>query len=77
MVEKCQRYHRYYRSGLEQKASGVFPLTVWVAPDEARKTRLATAIRTAFDKQPKLFAVITGEELEHLVRYGGDKDMLC
>lgn len=77
VVEKCQRYHRYYRSGLEQKASGVFPLTVWVAPDEARKTRLATAIRTAFDKQPKLFAVITGEELEHLVRYGGDKDMLC
>lgn len=77
VVEKCQRYHRYYRSGLEQKESGVFPLTVWVVPDEARKTRLAAAIRTAFDKQPRLFAVVTGEELKHLIRYGGDKEMLC
>ncbi len=77
VVEKCQRYHRYYRSGLEQKESGVFPLTVWVVPDEARKTRLTAAIRTAFDKQPRLFAVITGEELEHLIRYGGDERTLC
>ena len=77
VIEKCQRYHQYYRTGLEQKAAGVFPLTVWIVPDQGRKDRLAEAIRAAFDKQPRLFAVITGDELAHLVRYGGDGGMLC
>lgn len=77
VIEKCQRYHQYYRSGLEQKAAGVFPLTVWVVPDTGRRDRLTAAIRTAFDKQPRLFAVITGDELAHLVRYGGEGGMLC
>lgn len=77
VIEKCERYHQYYRTGLEQKAAGVFPLTVWIVPDTGRRDRLAAAIRTAFDKQPRLFAVITGDELAHLVRYGGDGGMLC
>ena len=77
VIEKCRRYHRYYRTGLEQKASGVFPLTVWVVPDEGRRDRLAAAIRTAFDKQPRLFAVITSDELVRLIRYGGEGGMLC
>lgn len=77
VIEKCQRYHQYYRTGLEQKAAGVFPLTVWIVPDQGRRDRLAAAIRTAFDKQPRLFAVITGDELAHLVKYGGDGGTLC
>lgn len=77
VIEKCQRYHQYYRSGLEQKAAGVFPLTVWVVPDTGRRDRLTAAIRTAFDKQPRLFVVITGDELTHLIRYGGDGGTLC
>ena len=77
VIEKCQRYHQYYRTGLEQKAAGVFPLTVWIVPDTGRRDRLAAAIRAAFDKQPRLFAVITGDELAHLVRYGGEGGMLC
>ena len=52
MVEKCEKYHRYYRSGLEQKESEVFPLTVWIAPTAARKERLLSHIREAFGKQP-------------------------
>lgn len=77
VIEKCQKYHQYYRSGLEQKESGIFPLTVWIVLDEARKERLITAIRSAFDKQPRLFAVITGGELEGLIRQGGDERTLC
>lgn len=77
VIEKCQKYHRYYRTGLEQKASGVFPLTVWVVPDQGRRDRLMAAIRAAFDKQPRLFAVITDDELARLVRYGGEGGMLC
>lgn len=77
VIEKCQRYHQYYQSGLEQKASGVFPLTVWIVPGLERKDHLITHIKAAFIKQPRLFTVITCDELAHLIKYGGDEKMLC
>lgn len=77
VIEKCERYHKYYRSGLEQHTSGVFPLTVWIVPSIDRKERLISAIRTRFDKQPKLFAVIVKDELDNLLLQGGDGGILC
>lgn len=77
VVEKCRKYHQYYRSGLEQKESGLFPLTVWVVPSVARKERLTAHIREEFKGQPRLFSVITDEELEHLIRHGGEENTLC
>lgn len=77
IIGKCEKYHKYYRTGLEQEEVGVFPLTVWIVPSPERKEKLITRIREAFDKQPKLFAVITNDELAHLIQYGGDKQMLC
>ena len=76
-VEKCEKYHRYYRCGLEQQETGVFPLTVWIVPGAGRKQRLLEHIRKAFDRQPKLFAVITKDELRMLIRQGGNGEMLC
>lgn len=55
----------------------MFPLTAWIVPTAKRKDTLLTCIRQAFDKKPKLFAVITMDELEHLIRDGGDNSMLC
>lgn len=77
VIEKCEKYHRYYRSGLEQKEHEMFPLTVWIVPTIKRKEHLLSHIRNAFVKQPKLFAVITSEELEQLIRDGGDETTLC
>lgn len=77
VVEKCKKYHRYYRSGLEQKESEVFPLTVWIVPTAERRDRIIAHVRKAFEKQPKLFAVITKDELAYLVQHGGDAQMLC
>lgn len=77
IVEKCEKYHRYYQSGLEQQESAVFPLTVWIVPTAGRKERLIAHIREMFGKQPKLFAVITKDEFAHLIQYGGDAQMLC
>lgn len=77
VIEKCRKYHQYYHTGLEQKISGVFPLTIWVVPDQKRKEHLIPHIRTAFEKQPRLFVVITGDELADLIREGGDGGMLC
>lgn len=77
IIEKCQKYHAYYRSGLEQEESEMFPLTVWIVPSITRKEKLIRSLREAFDKQAKLFAVITCDELKHLILEGGDRDMLC
>lgn len=77
VVEKCERYYKYYQSGTEQEESGVFPLTVWIVPNAGRKARLMESIKSAFDKKPRLFAVIISDELEHLIRDGGDSSMLC
>ena len=77
IVEKCRRYHQYYRSGLEQKQHEVFPLVVWIVPDAARKESLVTHIRAEFDKLPRIFIVITPDELEKLIRQGVEGGKLC
>lgn len=71
ILEKCQRYHQYYRSGLEQQQHRVFPLTVWIVPDMARKESLNKRIRAEFSKQAKIFIVITPDELTTLINQGG------
>lgn len=77
VIEKCQKYHKYYRNGLEQKEHDMFPLTVWIVPSIKRKEHLLSHIRSTFIRQPKLFAVITLEELAQLIHDGGDENTLC
>lgn len=77
IIGKCEKYHRYYRTGLEQQEAEVFPLTVWIVPTTDRKERLIAHIREAFQHQPRLFAVITKDELEHLILNGGEHTSLC
>ena len=76
VIGKCDRYRDYYRSGLEQKQFGVFPVVVWLVLDAGRKERLRSAIQEAYPKGGKLFIVITADEFERLIRQGfGAKDL--
>lgn len=77
IIGKCDRYRGYYRSGLEQKQFGVFPVVVWLVLDAGRKDRLRTAIQEAYPKGGKLFIVITANEFERLIRQGFDAKDLC
>lgn len=77
ILRKCDRYRDYYRSGLEQKQFGVFPVVVWLVLDTGRKDRLRTAIQEAYPKGGKLFIVITADEFERLIRQGFDAKDLC
>lgn len=77
VVEKCRRYHDYYRSGLEQKQHEVFPLVVWIVPDLSRKDSITTHIKDEFKKMPRIFIVITPDELETLIQQGADGKALC
>ncbi len=76
LMEKCQRYHDYYRSGVEQRQHEVFPLVVWIVPSAARKESVIAHIKDEFKKQPRIFTVITPDELERLIRQG-DGAELC
>ena len=68
---KLQEYQDYFRSGEEQRKTGIFPRVVWVAPDKKRQDDLRRYIREGKSIQLKdLFVVITLDELEHLIREG-------
>lgn len=77
IIDQCRRYHEYYRSGLEQQEFGVFPLTVWIVPSNARKEALISQIRKTFNKFTPLFAVITPGELEALLTQKLGQEALC
>ena len=77
IIGKCDRYRDYYRSGLEQKQFGIFPVVVWLVLDSGRRERLRSAIQEAYPKGGKLFIVITADEFERLIRQGFDVKDLC
>jgi hypothetical protein len=73
VLEKCKRYVQYYRSGAEQKQSGIFPLTVWIVPDISRQECLQRHIAACKELTPKaLFVVITRDEFETLLALGAE-----
>ena len=77
VVDKCSAYLRYYYTGIEQKESGMFPLVVWIVKDAARKEKLREYIRDSIKGQPKMFLVITPDELEKTLRSDMDVKELC
>jgi len=40
LLKKCVQYEAYRRTGAEQDRLGVFPLVVWVVPDDAQADKL-------------------------------------
>lgn len=77
VVTKCKTYRDYYLSGEEQENTGMFPLVVWIVPDEGRKLRLISAIRENLPPDPKMFLVITPEQLETMLRQQLERSDLC
>jgi len=70
VVDKCLRYIRYYRSGIEQKNHGVFPLVVWLVYNENRKAKLRQYIadcREMSEQSKSIFVVIMPDEFETLI----------
>ena len=77
VVEKCLLYLAYYQSGKEADYSEVFPLVTWIVPDQKRKVSLKRNISAALPKTPKMFIVITPEELPKLLKQGISPEELC
>lgn len=71
ILGKCRQYQNYYRTNAEQRKHGVFPLVVWVVPNERRKTSLREHISQSKELHHKnLFKIILPDELETLIRKG-------
>ena len=77
ILKKCERYHDYYKTNLEQRKHGVFPAIIWIVPDKARKEVLQTTITKFNKKNTKMFLVILPDDLEKIIINGFDAKDLC
>jgi Replication-relaxation len=60
LTRQHRAYREYFRAGVEQTKTGVFPLVLWVVPDTRRATLLKDIQRGL--GEPALFAVATAEQ---------------
>jgi hypothetical protein len=72
IIEKCDRCINYHKSGVEQGKNSVFPYVLWIVPNTNRKVKILEKMREQYSSIPKLFIVITPDELESLIVGGAD-----
>ena len=65
IAEKAKSYIRYWQSGGEQAAHGVFPLVLWIGPHGHRVAQLSDALAGLPAEHRQLFAVTTAERAAH------------
>lgn len=61
VTAKCRTYAAYWKTGIEESISGVFPRVLWVVPDERRIGQVVKAIRRLDREDWPLFAVTTDD----------------
>jgi hypothetical protein len=61
VTAKCRTYAAYWKTGIEEGATGVFPRVLWVVPNERRTDQIIKAIRRLDREDWPLFAVTTDE----------------
>lgn len=61
ILTKCRTYLDYWRTGIEEAATGVFPKVLWVAPNERRRDQLVKVVRRLGADDRLLFAATTDE----------------
>jgi hypothetical protein len=64
---KLKVYVTYWRNGKEQEREGVFPLTCWIAPSEARASFLADVVARLPETDQRLFVVTTKDAVINLI----------
>lgn len=67
---KCAIYEQYRCVGREQQDRGVFPLVLWLLPDERRRQQLKDVIDQAQDLDPALYRLATFTDLTRVVTGG-------
>lgn len=70
VINKCKQYIRYYNLNLEQKDTGVFPLVLWVTPDDKRKLAIEKRIQHDLQDYWDLFQVVTLDDFQDFIAGG-------
>ncbi|MGJ6122348.1 replication-relaxation family protein [Mycolicibacterium sp. Y3] len=79
LLKKCREYESYRRSGVEQDATGSFPLVVWsithADPVKAERRRDALRQAIAADRSllAELFRIVTPEQLAGALQHRGQQ----
>ena len=68
IARKCEQYVRYWRTGVEQRESGVFPVIVWLAPSARREAVLSAVVLTLPADDQSLFRTTTVDELRNFIK---------
>jgi hypothetical protein len=70
LIRQCRQYEAYRRTGTEQTSRGLFPLVLWVVPDQLRAAKLRDRLAASRDLDVELFRITTPEELIPVVTGG-------
>lgn len=70
LLKKCAQYEHYRRTGREQHGGGVFPVVVWVVPDDPRATKLRAALAASRSLDGDLYRVCTADTFTDLICRG-------
>jgi protein involved in plasmid replication-relaxation len=70
MTHKAETYRRYWASGTEQAAHGVFPLVLFLVPDQPRQTQLENIIAHQPSDAQRLYHVATYDQAIQVFRAG-------
>jgi hypothetical protein len=63
LIKQCRQYEAYRRAGAEQADSGLFPLVLWVVPDELRAAKVRQALAAARELDDALFRITTPDQI--------------
>lgn len=79
IAEKAKTYVRYWQSGREQAAEGIFPQVLWVVPDSRRVEQITGELSRLPAEHWRLFAVTARERAASWIGGGemGTGTQLC
>ena len=66
----CSRNSRATSSGREQAERGLFPLVLWIVPDDRRANKFDAALQAAHNLDRALFRITTAEKLLDVIEGG-------
>jgi hypothetical protein len=70
LLRKCTQYEDYRRTEAEQHQHGVFPLVVWVVPDETRAAKLAAGVAASRSLDRELYRICTPNRFAGVITGG-------
>lgn len=70
VLRRCSLYDTYFRTGLEQRSIGVFPVVIWIVPGQRRRAQLDRYIREDQELVQQMFHIVTQDGFADIVRRG-------